>query len=108
MPLGDPYMGACAAAGRPAPDDLVRSCCNLGYARGKCPHFPAVEDGGDAARFGIVELAGGTATIRYVIERDHHPFADGTVTLAESTQPEGTLLARQARAHLDSYLRRNT
>jgi hypothetical protein len=54
------------------------------------------------------------ATIRYVVERDHHPFDDGILELRENdlrddgrlTESESTL-ARQARAFLASYLRRN-
>jgi hypothetical protein len=52
---------------------------------------------------------GGIATIRYVVERDHHPFGVGTVELREGEQSDsgnGKLIDRQARAFLESYLRR--
>jgi hypothetical protein len=105
--LGDPHGGVCAATGGPAPAARVRTCCNAGYARGACPNFPG-GDAPDAVRFGIVRRAGGAATIRYVIERDHHPFEDGALELSEvgGAAPGESTLIRQARAFLGSYLRR--
>jgi hypothetical protein len=106
MPLGDPHTGICAAKEGEVPDGRLRSCCNTGYARGACPSFPG-GDAPDAVRFGIVERKGGVATIRYVVERDHHPFDHGTLILREGELPEDCkLVERQARAFLDSYLRR--
>ena len=106
MPLGDPYAGVCTAQEGPAPDERLRTCCNTGYARGACPHFPG-GDAPDAVRFGIAGRKGGVATIRYVVERDHHPFDDGTIELEEKAHgDDAKLLERQARAFLDSYLRR--
>jgi len=110
MPLGDPHSGACTAQGSTdgatAQLSTVRTCCNTGYARGVCPKFPGGE-APDAVRFGIVRREGGMAAIRYVIERDHHPFADGTLELTEAGPADDELLQRQARAFLSSYLRRN-
>lgn len=81
----------------------------MGYARGQCPSFPAAAETADAVRFGIVRREAGIATIRYVLERNHLPFQDGTVELPESPDGarEDSLLTRQARAFLASYLRRN-
>jgi hypothetical protein len=46
--------------------------------------------------------------IRYVRERDHHPYDDGILVLQETAPaPADSLLERQARAFLNSYLRRN-
>jgi hypothetical protein len=108
MPLGDPYTGACSALRNDVSDERIRTCCNTGYARGACPDFPG-GDAPDAIRFGLVRRDRGIATIRYVIERNHHPFADGLLELAETGEfavsPVSTL-ERQARAYLDSYLRR--
>ena len=101
-------MGACTASAVPVPDGRLRTCCNAGYARGVCPSFP----GGhapDAIRFGIVRRSGVVATIRYVVERDHHPFGVGTLELREGEESDsgnGTLVDSQARAFLHSYLRR--
>ena len=97
MPLGDPYHGICTA-GNAKP--RVRECCNVGYARGVCPNFPG-GDAPDAVRFGIVKLEGVVASIRYVAERDHHPFETGV-----AGGDGETLIERQAGAYLRSYLRR--
>ena len=85
----------------------MRTCCNTGYARGACPSFPGGE-APDAVRFGILRRESGTATIQYVIERNHHPFDHGTLVLseAESNATAESTLQRQARAFLASYLRR--
>src|ERR1041384_6185131 len=82
MPLGDPYSGHCTLDGTEVPDPRVRTCCNTGYARHACPKFPG-GDAPDAVRFGIVRRDAGVTTIRYVVERNHHPFADGTLELRE-------------------------
>jgi hypothetical protein len=90
------------------PDERLRTCCNTGYVRGACPSFPG-GDAPDAVRFGIVQRKGGVATIRYVVERDHHPFDSGTLELYEGDRPDSgdeKLVDRQARAFLHSYLRR--
>lgn len=88
------------------PDPRVRTCCNTGYARHACPKFPG-GDAPDAVRFGIVRREAGITTIRYVVERNHHPFADGTLELRESV-PDVQPIERQARAYLGSYLRRTS
>ena len=108
MPLGDPYVGACTAGQAQVPDGRLRTCCNTGYARGACPSFPG-GDAPDALRFGIVQWKDGVATIRYVVERDHHPFDHGTLQLQECEplgDGKGAIVKRQARAFLHSYLRR--
>jgi hypothetical protein len=114
MPLGDPYTGVCtavdaAAVAKALPGGRVHTCCNTGYARGACPSFPG-GDAPDAVRFGIVRREAGMATIRYVIERDHHPFDDGTLELREAVEDRAadSTLQRQARAFLSSYLRRTS
>jgi hypothetical protein len=107
MPLGDPHAGLCAAKDGEVPDGRLRTCCNTGYARGTCPSFPG-GDAPDAVRFGILQRKDGVATVRYVIERDHHPFDHGTLELSETARGPGdrSVVERQARAFLDSYLRR--
>ena len=115
MPLGDPYAGICAVRDDQVPDARLRTCCNTGYARGACPNFPG-GDAPDTVRFGIVERKGGAFTIRYVVERDHRPFGHGMLVLQEkalqekalpeTTHSDGELIERQARAFLNSYLRR--
>ena len=112
MPLGDPHSGSCVAHGAPSPAGCTRTCCNTGYARGQCASFPG-GDAPDAVRFGIVQRDRGIATVEYVIERNHYPFDHGKLELRESESPLGgtaatSLLERQARAFLSSYLRRNS
>jgi hypothetical protein len=107
MTLGDPHTGTCTAEGAPAAAGRVRTCCNAGYARHACPSFPG-GDAPDAVRFNILRRKAGLATLQYVVERDHHPFEHGTLELRETAVNESgeSTLQRQARAFLQSYLRR--
>lgn len=114
LPLGGHWRGVCAAtAGAPArPDDAMVHTCNLGYARGACPHFP----GGaapDAVRFTISSDAGERILIYHVIERDHHPYTHGPLAYSRALDAiEGlgpdAILARQALAYVHSYLHRKS
>ena len=112
LPLGDSWGGLCHAdPGHPAPPDdaAIRPLCNLGYARGACPRFPA-SDGPDAVRFTITRDAGETIGIYYVVERDHHPFTHGSLEYSTTTgaiagSPDD-LLTRQAIAYAHSFRRR--
>jgi hypothetical protein len=114
LPLGDSWSGLCRAIPDrlSAPDEsALRPLCNLGYARGNCPRFPAA-DGPDAVRFTISRDSGDSIGIYYVVERDHHPFAHGRLEYTPaagtlSTAP-GEILARQAVAYVESYRRRKT
>jgi hypothetical protein len=111
LPLGDDWDGECRAGApaEPGPEQ-ARGACSFGYARGKCPRFP--EGGGaDAVRFSVASHGGGIVRIRYALERDHLPFGHGALdySLAANVflepHPAATL-DRQARAYLESYLRR--
>ena len=118
VPLGDSWMGICRAAAEPPvePDtDLLYSLCNFGYARGRCPRFAAEDPGPDAVRFAITRVAAPSLDLCYVLERNHHPFAHGSLSYSlaagcflESTEgaapPE--IVVRQAEAYVRSYLRR--
>ena len=62
-------------------------------------------------RFTISSHESGAIRIYYVLERDHHPFAQGRLEYSEAANafarpPETALLARQAEAYVTSYLRR--
>ena len=116
LPLGDWWKGLCRALpGTPQADavDAVAgndAGCNLGYARGQCARFPD-DDGPDAVRFTVSSHESTAIRISYVLERDHHPFAHGrleysTAAAAFVAPPESVALERQARAYLESYLRR--
>jgi hypothetical protein len=109
LPLGESWSGFCRAlpdAVHPVND----GCCNLGYARGTCGRFPS-GDGPDAVRFTISSHEGAVVRIFYVIERNHHPFAHGSleyscIAACFSTPLEPETVARQAKAYVESYLRR--
>ena len=114
LPLGDQYSGLCRAVPDrvTTPDDTaLRPLCNLGYARGACPQFPDA-DGPDAVRFTISRDSGDSLAIAWVVERDHHPFANGRLEYAPATgalaDAPGDILARQAAAYAESYRRRKT
>jgi len=113
LPLGGAWTGACRAV----PDEVfqpdeptLRTLCNLGYARGNCPRFPP-DYGPDAVRFTISRDDGSSLRIYYVVERDHHPFAHGTIEYTPTggalvSPPAEGLFMRQAQAYAESYLRR--
>lgn len=111
--LGDCWAGACqspAGACEQVDEELVRRLCNSGYARDRCSRFPA-GDGPDAVRFAIWRDDGASIAVRFAIERDHHPFAHGTLEYARGPAgfkepPASALLEQEARAYIHSYLRR--
>ena len=106
LPLGDAYGGSCQApASGPfePPEEIQRDLCNCGYARGRCSHFP---DNGaaDAVRFSVTGDQDGRVTLVYILEKDHAPMEHGSIDEAATGVLEPT--ASQARAFVDSYLRR--
>ncbi len=107
LPLGDAWAGECRAHPEPVqPDaDVTLRLCNLGYARERCPHFPG---GPDAVRFAIRSRAGDTVSVYCVIEKDYLPFAHGPLEVGPQGCAgfAGEIVARQARAYVESYLRR--
>jgi len=111
LPLGDAYAGQCHAAASPfSPDETrVRQTCNLGYARGSCEHFPP-DAKADALRFHIAEDCGELIRIQYIFEKDCWPQEHGVLECSagsrEIAASVDTLLASQAAAYLESYLRR--
>ena len=114
MPLGGTWSGTCHADPRQpaAPEEsALHRLCNLGYARGLCPHFPLEDPGPDAARFTLLSDDGATLRMYYVLERDHQPFAHGPLEFSIAARrctaaPAGSLTARQAAAYAASYLKR--
>jgi hypothetical protein len=113
LPLGDWWTGFCQAvpgAPYPAGGSGCDTSCNLGYARGECVRFPEGE-GPDAVRFTISSHENDLVRIYYVVERDHHPFAQGRLEYSTTgsgvrTPAETATLGRQAEAYGESYLRR--
>jgi hypothetical protein len=109
-PLGDHYGGECAAeAGAFIPVDVLRRCCNTGYARGSCER--AAQSDADALRFLIKANRDGVVDVAWSSERNHHPVAVGTLAVdcrngtMESTIDQTGPLERQARACAVAYLR---
>lgn len=104
-PLGGLFHGDCdrqSGAGEP-------QLCNFGYARGSCRHFP--DDAmADAVRFSVSGTERGVLCVVWVLERDHAPMEHGTLEYRESTrefvEPPQGVLAVQARAFVENYLRR--
>lgn len=110
LPLGEPYGGECRAAAEPYhPDgEQLRTLCNLGYGRKRCPHFAG---GADAARFLIVRDTDSRITVSYVLERDHLPDEHGRLeynTRSACFDPvhPNPNIQRQAAVYLEAYLRR--
>jgi len=111
-PLGAPYAGECCArdgeAHRP-PREVLLEACNLGYAGGSCPRFPA-DAAAEAVRFSLRSDDGEVIELAYARERDHRPERCGGLRYdlrrkRWSGLGRDELLARQAEAYLHSYLR---
>ena len=113
FPLGDPFGGACHAQPGDVlepPEAQQRELCNCGYARTRCDRFPG-GSAADAVRFSVTGDSPARLLVVYVFEKDHAPVEHGTLqyTVADA-HLEGPLisevLAQQARAFVESYLRR--
>jgi hypothetical protein len=110
LPLGDPYFGEChadPAAPHEPSEAHQRERCNCGYARYGCEHFPE-DAAADAVRFSVLLDSGGRIELVYVVEKDYAPAEHGhLVYVADEDRWEGPhtseLLARQARAFLESH-----
>jgi hypothetical protein len=104
-PLGDLYGGKCAAdADALIPLDVLRRCCNAGYARDTCER--AAQSDTDAFRFLIKAAHGGIIDVAWSSERNHHPVAVGTLAV-NSAASEAALspLERQASAYASAFVR---
>jgi hypothetical protein len=117
LPLGDSWAGQCLAnpLSVVTPDDWsAHHLCNLGYARAACPRFLAGDDLPDAVRFALASDEPPEIRLRWAIERDHRPFAHGTLEFDRATgeyvcrdaTPAADAVLRLARAYVRSYLRR--
>ncbi len=109
LPLGTFWAGDCLTTQTPVDDPALLPACNLGYARGACPHFPPGEPA-DAVRFTIARDEGATIRIYYVMERDHHPHQHGALEYSRESRAILTeappALTRQAAAYAETYLGR--
>jgi hypothetical protein len=115
LPLGDAWSGLCHAnPGQPKEPgvETLYPVCNIGYARERCPHFPA-GDGPDAIRFSIASEDPSTLRVWYAVERDHLPLANGALEYSPATAdfagaPPLEAVTRLARAYVASYYRRRS
>jgi hypothetical protein len=113
LPLGALWAGVCragAAESGPPEEASVRRLCQLGYARDNCFRFPANDAGADAVRFTISRDDGQLLLLHYVLERDHHPYAHGSLEYQRGSErlvraPQNEIVRRQAEAYITSYLR---
>jgi hypothetical protein len=113
LPLGDPYRGVCHAHAADVFEPLEtaqRDLCNCGYARGRCQRFPE-DSAADAVRFSITGDRDGLVRLVYVVEKNHAPAEHGALEYAVDearllNNHTSELLAGQANAFLQSYLRR--
>jgi hypothetical protein len=104
-PLEDLYGGECAGElGALIPVDVLRQCCNAGYARDSCKR--AAQSDADAFRFLIRANRAGIVDVAWSSERNHHPVAVGTLAVdCNGSITETGPLERQARAFASAYLR---
>jgi hypothetical protein len=104
-PLSDLYGGECAAeASALIPVDVLRECCNAGYARDSCQR--AAQSEADALRFLIKANRDGVVEVAWSSERNHHPVAVGTLAVDCKTGTTPTEpLERQAHAYAAAFLR---
>jgi len=112
LPLGDAYTGECRAGAMPhQPGDVVmRNSCNSGYARGKCDRFPQ-DARADAVRFSVAADEGDGIRLQYIFEKlcwplDHGELRYSVSEHSFSSELADEIVARQAAAFLESYLRR--
>lgn len=105
--LGDIYTGLCEADPTAAiPLNILRTCCNQGYARSLCDR--AGQSDADAVRFLIKarDLTG--VNIAWALERNHHPVATGFLRIGPLDEFENDrkipALEQQARVCVRSHL----
>jgi len=112
-PLRNFWSGMChAEPARPfdqIDERVLSECCNMGYARGKCPRFPEAP-GPDAVRFTVVGDSERIILLSFAMEENHLPYAQGVLEYSRQQQSfavshSNRLIELQARAYLASYLR---
>jgi hypothetical protein len=109
-PLGELWTGLCCAPGHH--DAAASDACNTGYARARCPSFPA-DTPDDAVRFHVAEENGDLIRLQYIYERQWWPAEHGVLDYSRSllavTPATGSdLLHRQAAAFAASWIRKTT
>ncbi len=105
-PLGDLHEGRCSAdVSANIRPEILRRCCNFGYARSQCER--AAQSEADAVRLLVRAERGTTVEVAWAIERNHHPVAVGVIEIETGSAARLTddILALQARACAAVYLR---
>ena len=105
-PLGDLLAGNCAADPSAVIEtDILRRCCNFGYARDHCER--AAQADADAARFMIQGERDAVVQVAWALEKDHHPVAVGVIEVGDlaEAEPSGDALLAQARSCARTYRR---
>jgi hypothetical protein len=92
------------------PKELRFACCNHGYSRGACPHFPTSEDR-SALRFDVLMSSPDLIELLLVSESEHFPINWARYrycVAAETLEPEPADVCTRAQimAFCRSYLRR--
>ena len=113
FPLGDLFCGTCHAQPSTVaepPEAHQRELCNCGYAGGRCDRFPG-GNAADAVRFSVTDDTPNRLLVVYVVEKNHAPVEFGTLEYVVADSSLGgplisDVLTQQARAFLESYLRR--
>jgi hypothetical protein len=101
----DLYGGECAAeAGAIMSVDVLRQCCNAGYARDSCRR--AAQSDADVFRFAIKANCDGIVEVAWSSERNHHPVAVGKLAVdCRTDATDAGPLERQARVYVAAYMR---
>lgn len=100
-PLTGLFSGECAAdPGGSISADIVRECCNRGYARGSCARAAQVE--ADSICFLIKSARDGVVEVAWALDRNHHPVKVGAV-LVNGERASDEILDRQAFAIAEHY-----
>lgn len=86
LPLLDEYDGLCHASGHPvsAPASLRFRCCNHGYSRGVCEHFPATEVR-SSIRYNVTRSTQTVLEVICVEEKDYAPLRSHSVEYLVTT-----------------------
>jgi hypothetical protein len=104
MPLTGLFSGNCSAdTGAAVPIEVLRHCCNAGYARTSCPRAAMIES--DSAQFLVRSDDGTVIEVAWAIEKNHHPVAVGTLQVSAAEHPPEETLQHQARAFAMNYTR---
>jgi hypothetical protein len=74
LPLIQEFDGVCHAAAEPfaVPDEHRFPCCNHGYSRARCQHFPSTESR-SAFRYTILKQSASVLELVCIEEQDYRP-----------------------------------